>query len=37
LSEIVPQKRSGNIQRLARGVQKGKVGGEDMHHALPHV
>ena len=28
---------AGDIERLARGMQEGEIGGEDVHHALPDV
>src|SRR5471032_1771235 len=32
--EVAPQEFAGDIERLARGPQENKIGGEDVHHAL---
>jgi hypothetical protein len=35
--EIAAKEVAGGIQSLARGLQEGEIGGEDVHHALPDV
>ena len=34
---MTPQEFTGDIERLARGLQQSKVGGEDVHHAMTDV
>jgi hypothetical protein len=34
---LKPKEFAGNVERLARGLQENKIGGEDVHHALSDV
>ena len=34
---LAPKEFAGEVKCFARGLQQDKVGGEDVHHALPDV